>query len=127
MTVDGGEPARPTDAQTARAAELRTTLERANRLYYQEDAPELSDADYDRLLRELQDLEEAYAELQTPDTPTQRVGAAPAGALGEVVHRTPMLSLGNAFSPDELRAFDLRVKRGLGLPSDTPADDLSYG
>jgi DNA ligase (NAD+) len=115
----------PADA-TARAAELREILERANRLYYQEDAPELADADYDRLLRELQDLEAQHPDLQTPDSPTQRVGAAPAGALGEVEHRTPMLSLSNAFSADELRAFDARVKRGLGLPADAPATELSY-
>jgi DNA ligase (NAD+) len=111
----------------SRAAELRAILERANRLYHVEDAPEISDAEYDHLLRELQDLEEQFPELQTPDSPTQHVGAAPAGLLGEVVHRTPMLSLGNAFSADELRAFDLRVKRGLGLPADTPAAELSYG
>ncbi len=127
MTVDGGEPARATDQQQGRAAELRAILERANRLYHVEDAPELSDPEYDHLLRELQDLEEQFPELQTPDSPTQRVGAAPVGLLGEVVHRTPMLSLGNAFSPDELRAFDQRVKRGLGLPPDAPAADLNYG
>jgi len=118
-------PRAPEDA-TARAVELRKVIERANRLYYQEDAPELSDADYDRLLRELQDLEDQDPELQTPDSPTQRVGAAPAGALGEVQHRTPMLSLSNAFSADELRAFDTRVKRELGMPPDAPATDLSY-
>jgi len=115
----------PRDA-AARATELREIIERANRLYYQEDAPELADADYDRLLRELQDLEAQYPELQTPDSPTQIVGAAPSGALGEVRHGTPMLSLGNAFSADELRAFDARVKRGLGLPGDAPTSELSY-
>jgi DNA ligase (NAD+) len=115
----------PEDSKS-RAAELREVVERANRLYYQEDAPELSDAEYDRLLRELQDLEDQYPELQTPESPTQRIGAAPAGALGEVQHRTPMLSLSNAFSVDELRAFDTRVKRGLGLPPDAPATELSY-
>lgn len=118
-------PRAPDDA-TARAAELRAILERANHLYYQEDAPELADADYDRLLRELEDLEEEHPDLRTADSPTQRVGAAPAGALGEVQHRTPMLSLANAFSADELRAFDGRVKRGLGLPLDASAGDLSY-
>jgi DNA ligase (NAD+) len=117
----------PHERASARAAELREILGRANRLYYQEDAPELADADYDRLLRELQDLEEQFPELQTPDSPTQRVGAAPVGALGEVVHQTPMLSLSNAFSADELRAFDARVKRGLGLPADASASELSYG
>jgi DNA ligase (NAD+) len=110
----------------ARVAELRDQLIAANEAYYQRDAPEISDAEYDRLLRELQDLEEQNPELQTADSPTQRVGAAPAGALKEVRHQTPMLSLSNAFSADELRAFDSRVKKQLGLPADAPAADLSY-
>jgi DNA ligase (NAD+) len=116
------------EVAAARAAELREVLERANRLYYQEDAPELADADYDHLLRELQELEGQYPDLQTPDSPTQRVGAAPSGALAEVRHRTPMLSLNNAFTVDELRAFDVRVRRGLGLSDDeAAAAELSYG
>jgi DNA ligase (NAD+) len=110
----------------ARAADLRAQLQAANEAYYQRDAPEISDAEYDRLLRELQDLEEQNPDLVTPDSPTQRVGAAPSGALKEVRHQTPMLSLSNAFSADELRAFDARVKRALGLPADAPAGDLSY-
>lgn len=158
------------DDPAARIAELRELIERANRLYYLEDAPEIPDAEYDRLFRELQDLEAAHPELLTPDSPTQRVGArstqrvgagpgeraggadaagraggdtSSAGAvegpaLGEVPHRTPMLSLGNAFSPDELRAFDARVRRGLrqgstpmptlweGAESDTRGADPSY-
>ena len=120
------EPApAPTDA-TARAAELRQVLTEANVAYHERDAPTMTDAQYDRLLRELQDLEEQFPALQTSDSPTQRVGAAPAGSLKEVRHQTPMLSLGNAFSADELRAFDARVKRQLGLPADAPAADLSY-
>ena len=110
----------------ARAAELRQALARANHLYYDLDAPELSDAEYDRLFRELSDLEAAHPELLTPDSPTQRVGSStadaviatggvPGGPLGEVEHRVPMLSLANAFDADELRAFDARVRRGLGL------------
>jgi DNA ligase (NAD+) len=110
----------------ARAVDLRAQLQAANEAYYQRDAPELSDTEYDRLMRELQDLEERYPELVTPDSPTQRVGAAPSGALKEVRHQTPMLSLSNAFSADELRAFDARVKRQLGLAADAPAADLSY-
>ncbi len=122
------EPAAPaTPDLAARAAELRAQIERANRLYYVEDAPELSDAEYDTLLRELLDLEAAHPELVTPDSPTQRVGAAPSEAFAEVHHRTPMLSLANAFSHDELRAFDARVRRALGLPAaPEPAPDLSY-
>jgi DNA ligase (NAD+) len=111
----------------ARAAELRALIERANRLYYQEDAPELSDADYDALMRELQEIEAAHPELLVPDSPTQRVGARPASTFAEVVHRVPMLSLSNAFGEDELRAFDARVRRGLGLAAaPEPAPELRY-
>ncbi len=118
------EETRPDSAR--RASELRATIDRANELYYREDAPELSDADYDRLMRELQELEDAHPELRSADSPTQRVGAAPSGALTEVHHRTPMLSLGNAFGIDELRAFDGRVRRGLGLDADEAAAGLRY-
>jgi DNA ligase (NAD+) len=113
-------PADEPERAPSRAIELREILARANRLYYEEDAPELSDADYDRLLRELGDLESAHPELLVADSPTQRVGSpgAAGGALGEVEHRVPMLSLANAFDADELRAFDARVRRGLGLAED---------
>ena len=111
----------------ARAADLRARIEHANRLYYVEDAPELTDAEYDALMRELVELEQAHPELVTPDSPTQRVGAAPAGRFAEVRHERPMLSLSNAFGEDELRAFDARVRRGLGLPSaPEPAPELHY-
>ncbi|MEX1335971.1 MAG: NAD-dependent DNA ligase LigA [Candidatus Limnocylindrales bacterium] len=107
------------DSQTqARAAELREILTRANALYHEQDAPEMPDAEYDRLFRELIELEVAHPELVTPDSPTQRVGAPAGGPLGDVEHRVPMLSLGNAFDHDELRAFDARVRRGLGLTED---------
>lgn len=102
----------------ARAAELRTTLERANERYHAADAPEFSDAEYDRLFRELVELEEAHPELHAEDSPTQRVGAPSGGPLADVEHQTPMLSLGNAFDADELRAFDARVRKGLGLETD---------
>ena len=110
------------DRQTeARAAQLREILIRANRLYHEQDAPEMPDAEYDRLFRELTELEAAHPELVTPDSPTQRVGAPAGGTLGDVEHRVPMLSLGNAFDHDELRAFDARVRKGLGLaPDDEP-------
>jgi DNA ligase (NAD+) len=104
----------------ARAQELRAVIERAQRLYYEEDAPELTDAEYDRLFRELVQLEEEHPELRTPGSPTQRVGGRPSLALGEVPHRTPMLSLNNAFSEQELRAFDVRVRRGLRSDGDAP-------
>ncbi len=102
-------------------------IRRANELYYVADAPELSDAEYDSLMRELVAIETAFPALVTPDSPTQRVGAAPTGTFGEVVHQRPMLSLGNVFDEDELRAFDGRVRRGLGLPpAPAPAPDLRY-
>ena len=75
------------------------------------DAPEISDAEYDRLFRELQALEAAHPELRTPDSPTQRVGAAPATALAKHTHRRPMLSLANAFSAEELAAWEERNAR----------------
>jgi DNA ligase (NAD+) len=115
------------DAAVARHAELAEVIDRANRLYYQEDAPELSDAEYDAQFRELVALETAHPELITSDSPTQRVGGAISTTFDEVRHRRPMLSLGNAFGHDELRAFDTRVRRGLGLsPAPEPAVDLRY-
>jgi DNA ligase (NAD+) len=112
----------------ARHADLAEQIRRANRLYYEDDAPELTDAEYDALFRELVALEAAHPALVTPDSPTQRVGGAPAGGrFPEVRHLRPMLSLGNAFSHDELRAFDARVRKGLGLPAaPEPAEGLTY-
>src|SRR6185295_20110193 len=116
------------EAATQRHATLSTEIDRANELYHVEDAPEISDAEYDQLFRELVALETAYPELTTSDSPTQRVGGTPTGeTFDEVRHRRPMLSLSNAFSHDELRAFDARVRRGLGLPAaPEPATDLAY-
>ncbi|MDH3320009.1 MAG: NAD-dependent DNA ligase LigA [Betaproteobacteria bacterium] len=101
------------DSLRQRAAALRRGLERHNRLYYVEDAPEITDAEYDRLFAELQRLEAEHPELAAPDSPTQRVGAPPLTAFAQVRHRTPMLSLANAFSEDEVRAFDRRVRDAL--------------
>ena len=117
------------EAATTRHAELAAAVDRANELYHVEDAPELTDAEYDQLFRELVALETAYPELTTSDSPTQRVGGTPTGeTFDEVRHARPMLSLSNAFSHDELRAFDARVRRGLGLPpAPEPAPDLRYG
>jgi DNA ligase (NAD+) len=115
------------DAAATRHAELSEILQRANRLYYEEDAPELADAEYDQLMRELVAIETAFPALVMPDSPTQRVGVTPGGTFSEVRHTRPMLSLGNAFSHDELRAFDTRVRRGLGLPAaPEPAPELAY-
>jgi DNA ligase (NAD+) len=99
-----------TDA-AARAAELRRLLERANYAYYVLDRPEMSDADYDRLLRELQAMEAADPALRTPDSPTLRVGAAPAESFRKHHHAVPMLSLANAFSDEELLAWEERNAR----------------
>jgi DNA ligase (NAD+) len=96
---------------SARAALLRQQLERANRAYYVLDAPEISDAEYDRLFRELQALEAEHPDLHTPDSPTARLGAAPASALDKVTHVRPMLSLANAFTNDELGAWEGRNAR----------------
>jgi DNA ligase (NAD+) len=97
-----------------RIARLVAELNRHNRLYYTHDRPEISDAEYDRLLRELGELEAAHPELRRPDSPTQRVGAAPADGFAAVPHAVPMLSLDNAMDEGELRAFDERVRRILG-------------
>ena len=98
-----------------RVEQLRKEIEHHNYLYYVLDQPEISDAEYDRLLRELQDLEARYPELITPDSPTQRVGAAPLKAFGEVRHEVPMLSLNNAFSDEEAMEFDRRARDLLGV------------
>ncbi len=96
-----------------RVSELRDQINFHNYRYYVLDDPEIPDAEYDRLLRELQTLEEQHPELITVDSPTQRVGAAPISEFGEVKHSVPMLSLGNAFDDDEVSSFDRRVREGL--------------
>jgi DNA ligase (NAD+) len=98
----------------ARVEALRKEIARHDHLYYTLDAPEISDAQYDRLMRELQSLEAAHPELVTPDSPTQRVGGAPAEKFTPVTHHLPMLSLSNAFNDGELVEFDERVRRLLG-------------
>ncbi len=104
----------PHDQAADRAVELRAEIERHNHLYHVLDQPEISDAEYDRLLRELTALEETFPDLRTPDSPTQRVGGGPLAVFETVSHRVPLLSLANAYSDEDLRAFDLRVKRFLG-------------
>ena len=95
----------------ARAAELRRILERANHAYYILDKPEMSDAEFDRLFRELQDLEAKNPGLQTPDSPTLRIGGEPASAFGKHRHLVPMLSLANAFTEAELKEWEERNAR----------------
>lgn len=97
-----------------RAEQLRGLIEYHNDRYYRLDAPELTDADYDLLTRELLALEGHFPELQVPDSPTQRIGAAPLEGFQKVNHEIPMLSLANAYSPDDMREFDRRVTEAAG-------------
>jgi DNA ligase (NAD+) len=107
-----------TPAAAARAAELRAQIAQHDYRYYVLDDPLVADAEYDRLMQELRALEAAHPALITPDSPTQRVAGQPSAAFGEVVHQVPMLSLDNAFSEDELRAFDRRIHERLGRSVD---------
>ena len=93
---------------------LRAEIERHNYQYYVLDQPLVSDAEYDRLFRQLQQLERDHHELVDPESPTQRIGGSPLPEFRQVTHRTPMLSLSNAFSEEEVSAFDRRVREGLG-------------
>ena len=99
------------DDASARAEELREILDRANDDYYVRDRPTLSDPEYDRLFRELREIEAAHPELRTPDSPTRRVGAEPASKLAKTEHLAPMLSLDNAFDFHELAAWETRNAR----------------
>ncbi len=120
-SASGGE-----DAAKA-AARLRAELEQHNVRYYVYDEPTVSDAEYDGLMRQLEALEAEHPELVTPESPTQRVGAAPVSAFGAVRHAVPMLSLNNAFDEEEVTAFDRRVTdtlRGAGLLG--PAQQADY-
>jgi DNA ligase (NAD+) len=113
MKANDVEAVSPEQARD-RVQALRRELDRHSRLYHVLDAPEITDAEYDHLFRELVDLESAYPAVQTVDSPTQRVGGEPAANFTKVRHRTPMLSLNNAFSPDEVREFGVRVERLIG-------------
>ncbi len=102
------------EQQHRRAEELRRQLEHHNRRYYVDAAPEIGDAEYDRLFAELVALEREHPELATPDSPTQRVGGAPLEGFASVTHTVPMLSMDNTYSAEELRQFDQRVRKALG-------------
>jgi DNA ligase (NAD+) len=97
-----------------RAEELREALREASHRYYVLDQPTLSDAEYDRLFRELEELEAAHPDLRTPDSPTQRVGAAPSEKFAKVTHARQMMSLANAMNDEELVEFDARVRKLVG-------------
>jgi DNA ligase (NAD+) len=105
-----------------RAAALRAELERHNRLYYVEDQPEITDAEYDSLFKELKELEEKFPELRTADSPTQRVGGAAREELATVRHEVPMLSIRTETDTEDTGAakFDARIRRELGLSADDP-------
>jgi DNA ligase (NAD+) len=109
------------DRQAAeqRVKELHELLNQYSYEYYVLDKPSVPDAEYDRLMQELIQLEEQYPELKTPDSPSQRVGGEPLDVFEKVTHRTPMLSLGNAFNEQDLRDFDRRVRQAVG-------DNVSY-
>ncbi len=103
-----------------KAEKLREEIEYHNHRYYVLDQPEIPDAEYDRLMQELERIENQYPELRTSDSPTQRVGAPPLETFEIVRHTLPMLSLANAFDESEARDFDKRVKKFLGISTDVP-------
>ena len=110
------------DKETAlkKISELRKIIEYHNQRYYQQDAPEISDAEYDRFMRELQNLEARFPDDELASSPTQRVGAAPLAKFASFTHPSPMLSLANAFSEEEIIDFDSRLKRLASI------DNISY-
>ena len=105
---------------TTRSAELRALIERHNRLYYEEARTEISDMEFDALLRELEEIERAHPALRTADSPTQRVAGAPLTGFTSVTHRVPMLSIGNTYNEQEVLKFDQDVRKLLG------GEDVSY-
>src|SRR4051812_42974053 len=109
-----------------RAEALREKLNRANYLYYIESRPEIGDREYDRLMQELLDLERDHPELRTEDSPTQRVGGDVQSELKPVRHAVPMMSIDNTYNEAEVRAFDDRVRKTLGLER-AGADGLFSG
>jgi DNA ligase (NAD+) len=110
------------EKERERAEGLREQLRHADYLYYALDAPEISDAAYDALMRELKALEAEYPDLVTPDSPTQRVGVDTITTFESYRHQVPMLSLDNAFGPEELRAWDERVRRTLAVSAEEPIE-----
>src|SRR5215469_1695539 len=112
VVILGGAMAASQDV-VARLEELREQLHRHNYLYYTENRPEITDAEYDRLWRELVALEEAHPELVSPDSPTQRPGGRAAELFAPVEHLVAMLSLDNSMTPEDLREFEARLNRAL--------------
>ncbi len=118
------KPPKNLEDARAKCVKLRAEIDRHNRLYYVEAAPEISDQEFDAKLKELEAIEAQYPELITPDSPTQRVGGEPIEGFETVEHEVPMLSIDNTYNADELRAFDERVRRGLGSESPTYVTEL---
>src|SRR5690606_17047948 len=108
-----------------RHGELVREIRRHNKLYYQQDEPEISDADYDRLMQELEKIEAEHPDLITPESPTQTVGAAAATGFRKVRHAVPMLSLSNVFTDEDLADFYERIRRFLGLAEDEAIELLA--
>ena len=102
---------------------LATVLAKANNAYHGKDTPEISDAEYDRLKKRNSDIEARFPSLKRHDSPSDKIGSAPAEGFSKVKHEVPMLSLSNAFSDEDIIDFDIRIKKYLGL---APADDLKY-
>jgi DNA ligase (NAD+) len=125
MSPESPSPADASNADQARrrVAELRRLIERHNRLYYQKAQPEIGDREYDLLAEELAELEQAWPELAAADSPTERVGSDRAEGFASIEHPVPMLSIGNAYSPDEVVEFDERARRFLDLGG---GDPLAY-
>ena len=107
-------PQQPPAAAQKRAEKLRGEIDRHNYLYFVENAPRISDRDFDALMRELVELEQQYPSLQTPDSPTLRVGGAAIEGFRQVRHSVPMMSIDNTYSEEELREWADRVRKGLG-------------
>jgi DNA ligase (NAD+) len=123
-------PSKPVDELTeseakAELARLAAEIGRHDELYYRQDAPEISDAEYDELRLRNAAIEARFPALQRPDSPSRRVGAAPVEAFGKVRHAVPMLSLGNAFADEEVADFVARVRRFLGLGAAAPVETLA--
>ena len=118
------DPTAPNPAD--RAAELRGLIQRHDVLYYQHDQPEISDRAYDALFQELVEIERVHPELRTIDSPTQRVGGEPIKDFATVEHRTPMLSLANSYTREEVLDFDRRVREGLGVDTVGYVCELKY-
>ncbi|MET0009834.1 MAG: NAD-dependent DNA ligase LigA, partial [Candidatus Thiodiazotropha sp. 6PLUC4] len=116
---------KPTPETVARVDELRREIDYHNRRYYVYDEPQIPDVEYDRLMRELQGLEQQYPSLINPDSPTQRVGDKPLSHFNEVAHQVPMLSLDNAFDEAEMRDFERRIRDRMKINTEQPIHYLA--